>query len=107
VDGPVPLRVRGSSHHPPYGDRASLAREGKRWPAPLVVSQNHMHLLHLSSRRSLLHVEVQPDERKRQSDRPGLLIDVLRGPRIHDVLMDEWGIAMSSNRRPALTVRPL
>ena len=54
-----------------------------------------MDPLDLSSGESPLEMQVESDERERQSDRLGFGVGVLRSPGVHDVLMDEGGVATS------------
>ena len=66
-----------------------------------------MHALHLASRKASFEVEVQTDQGKRQRDRLCLLIRPLRGPCIHDVLVDEGWMTVRERIALQLLVRVL
>ncbi len=53
-----------------------------------------MDALNGAARKPFLHVQVKPDEGKRQLDRLGGVLGVLRRESIDDVLVNESGIAM-------------
>jgi hypothetical protein len=61
--------------------------------------------LHLLPRELLLHMQVQPDERKRQRDRLRVFIRVLCRERVDDMLVNESGIAEAERVRAQFVVR--
>src|SRR5262245_30787275 len=95
VDGLVSLAARWSCHHLSRGHRTSFTRQWKYRPTAPLSAERHVRSLNLSPRESLLDVEVESDERECQRNRFGVLVGLLRGPRVDDVLMNKCRMAVS------------
>ena len=64
-----------------------------------------MRTLDFFSGQSMVHMEIQANERKRESDRLGVFMGMLRRECIHDVLMNERRIAVRERIGAELVVR--
>src|SRR5262245_46488427 len=89
IDGTIALSPLGGCHDLDCGEGAAFAWQRERRPTPSVPAQCHVNPLHLPPGELPFDVEIQAYEREGQPDAFGTRIRVLRGPGVHDMLMDE------------------
>jgi len=83
--------------HVGRGDRPTTRWQRHLRPLALLASEQHVNALHLLPGEAPLNVEIQADQRERQSNRLRRGCGTLRGERVHDVLQYER-LASSGHR---------
>lgn len=81
-------------HHILDRQCTALVGQSKGRPYALTACHNHVNTLHLFAGVPSLAMQIQTDKSKRDGNRLGGLVGMLKRPRIHDVLVNKRKIAV-------------